>query len=53
MYDVLPLDDRMAERFDAALRPNPLAGMTSFSYGPASPASASRQLSAHTEFHSA
>ena len=33
-YDVLPLDDRMSERFDASLRPNPLAGLTSFSYGP-------------------
>ena len=26
-YNVLPLDDRMAERFDASLRPNPLAGL--------------------------
>ena len=26
----------MAERFDASLRPNPLAGLTSFSYGPGS-----------------
>jgi arylsulfatase len=33
-YDVLPLDDRLAERFDASLRPNPLAGRTSFTYGP-------------------
>jgi arylsulfatase len=33
-YDVLPLDDRMAERFDATLRPNPLAGRKSMSYGP-------------------
>ena len=33
-YDVLPLDDRMSERFDASLRPNPLAGLKSFSYGP-------------------
>ena len=33
-YNVLPLDDRMSERFDASLRPNPLAGLTSFSYGP-------------------
>jgi hypothetical protein len=33
-YHVLPLDDRMAERFDATLRPNPLAGLKKFSYGP-------------------
>lgn len=33
-YNVLPLDDRMSERFDASLRPNPLAGLRSFSYGP-------------------
>ena len=33
-YNVLPLDDRMSERFDATLRPNPLAGLKKFSYGP-------------------
>jgi len=33
-YNVLPLDDRLAERFDTTLRPNPLAGLTKFSYGP-------------------
>ena len=33
-YNVLPLDDRMAERFDASLRPNPLAGLKKFTYGP-------------------
>lgn len=33
-YNVLPLDDRMAERFDATLRPNPLAGLKRFTYGP-------------------
>ncbi len=33
-YNVLPLDDRLAERFDTTLRPNPLAGVKSFSYGP-------------------
>ena len=33
-YNVLPLDDRLAERFDAALRPNPLAGLKRFTYGP-------------------
>jgi arylsulfatase A-like enzyme len=33
-YNVLPLDDRLAERFDASLRPNPLAGLKKFSYGP-------------------
>ncbi len=33
-YDVYPLDDRMAERFDPNLRPNPLTGRTTFIYGP-------------------
>ena len=33
-YDVLPLDDRLAARFDMTLRPNPMAGMTKFTYGP-------------------
>ena len=33
-YNVLPLDDRLAERFDASLRPNPLAGLKRFTYGP-------------------
>jgi len=33
-YDVLPLDDRLAARFDMTLRPNPMAGMTTFTYGP-------------------
>jgi arylsulfatase A-like enzyme len=33
-YNVLPLDDRLSERFDAALRPNPLAGLKRFTYGP-------------------
>ena len=33
-YNVLPLDDRMAGRFDLSNRPNPLAGLTSFTYGP-------------------
>lgn len=33
-YNVLPLDDRFAERADAALRPNLLAGKTSFVYLP-------------------
>ena len=33
-YNVLPLDDRMAERFAAGLRPNPLAGLKKFTYGP-------------------
>ena len=35
-FNVFPLDDRMSERFDVSLRPNPLAGLTSFSYGPGS-----------------
>jgi arylsulfatase len=33
-YNVLPLDDRLSERFDASLRPNPLAGLKRFTYGP-------------------
>jgi hypothetical protein len=33
-YNVLPLDDRMAGRFDLSNRPNALAGLTSFTYGP-------------------
>jgi hypothetical protein len=33
-YNVLPLDDRMAGRFDLTNRPNALAGLTSFTYGP-------------------
>jgi arylsulfatase len=33
-HDVLPLDDRSAARFDQTLRPNALAGVTSFTYGP-------------------
>jgi arylsulfatase A-like enzyme len=35
-YNVFPLDDRMAERFDTTLRPNPLAGKTTMVYGPGS-----------------
>ncbi|MEW6584276.1 MAG: arylsulfatase [Nitrospirota bacterium] len=33
-YQVLPLDDRFAERFDPALRPSLIAGRTSFTYYP-------------------
>jgi hypothetical protein len=33
-YNVFPLDDRLAERFDTSLRPNPLAGLNKFTYGP-------------------
>ena len=33
-YNVFPLDDRMAGRFDQRNRPNALAGLTSFTYGP-------------------
>jgi arylsulfatase len=33
-YDVYPLDDRMAARFDMRNRPNALAGLKSFTYGP-------------------
>ena len=32
-YHVYPLDDRFAQRFDTSLRPNALAGLTSFTYG--------------------
>lgn len=32
-YNVFPLDDRMAGRFDQTNRPNALAGVTSFTYG--------------------
>ena len=33
-YNVFPLDDRMAGRFDLSNRPNSLTGLTSFTYGP-------------------
>jgi arylsulfatase len=33
-YNVYPLDDRMAARFDLSNRPNPLTGLTTFTYGP-------------------
>ena len=33
-YNVFPLDDRMAGRFDQTNRPNALAGLTTFRYGP-------------------
>ncbi|MCP3408129.1 sulfatase-like hydrolase/transferase [Bradyrhizobium sp. CCGB01] len=33
-YNVFPLDDRMAGRFDLSNRPNALTGLTSFTYGP-------------------
>jgi len=33
-YNVLPLDDRMAGRFDLSNRPNALAGLKRFTYGP-------------------
>jgi arylsulfatase len=33
-YAVFPLDDRFAERFDTSLRPNAVAGLKSFTYGP-------------------
>ena len=33
-YNVFPLDDRFAQRVDLTNRPNPLAGLTSFTYGP-------------------
>jgi Sulfatase len=32
-YNVLPLDDRLSERFDTTLRPSPFAGVKSFTYG--------------------
>lgn len=31
---MLPLDDRLSERFDMTPRPNPLAGLKKFTYGP-------------------
>jgi arylsulfatase len=31
-YQVLPLDDRLSERFDVTLRPSPAAGRTTFTY---------------------
>jgi arylsulfatase len=33
-YNVFPLDDRMAQRIDMTNRPNPLTGLSSFTYGP-------------------
>lgn len=33
-YNVLPLDDRFAQRMDMSLRPNALTGVKSFTYGP-------------------
>lgn len=33
-YDVYPLDDRFTQRFDLSNRPNALAGLKSFTYGP-------------------
>lgn len=33
-YNVFPLDDRFAQRVDPRTRPNPLTGLTSFTYGP-------------------
>jgi arylsulfatase len=33
-FNVYPLDDRMAGRMDHSNRPNALAGLTSFTYGP-------------------
>ena len=33
-YNVLPLDDRLSERFDTTLRPSPMSGVKSFTYGP-------------------
>jgi arylsulfatase A-like enzyme len=33
-YNVFPLDDRFAQRVDPNMRPNPLTGLSSFTYGP-------------------
>jgi arylsulfatase len=33
-YNVFPLDDRFAQRVDLTNRPNPLTGLSSFTYGP-------------------
>jgi len=52
-YDVLPLDDRFAERGDASLRPSLIAGLTNFTYYPGAvripePSAASTKNSSHT-----
>ncbi len=36
-YQVLPLDDRISERFDVTSRPSPAAGRTTFTYYPGVP----------------
>jgi arylsulfatase len=51
-YDVLPLDDRFAERGDASLRPSLIAGRTDFTYYPATripePSAANTKNTSHT-----
>ena len=51
-YDVLPLDDRFAERGDASLRPSLIAGRTDFTYYPATripePSAANTKNASHT-----
>ena len=51
-YDVLPLDDRFAERGDASLRPSLIAGRTDFVYYPGTtipePSAANTKNKSHT-----
>jgi arylsulfatase len=52
-YDVLPLDDRFAERGDPSLRPSLIAGRTDFTYYPGAtripePSAANTKNSSHT-----
>jgi hypothetical protein len=52
-YDVLPLDDRFAERGDPSLRPSLIAGRTNFSYYPGAtripePSAANTKNTSHT-----
>jgi len=52
-YDVLPLDDRFAERGDASLRPSLIAGRTDFTYYPGAtripePSAANTKNTSHT-----
>jgi len=51
-YDVLPLDDRFAERGEASLRPSLIAGRTDFTYYPATripePSAANTKNTSHT-----
>jgi arylsulfatase len=52
-FDVLPLDDRFAERGDPSLRPSLIAGRTDFTYyaGTRNPGTLSRQHEEHVAHH--